>query len=319
MRSAFFETLLELAERDRRVTLVVGDLGFGFVEPFAAKCPAQFVNAGVAEQNMTGLAAGLALAGRVVFTYSIANFPTLRCLEQLRNDICYHQLAVKVVAVGAGYTYGSLGMSHHATEDVAVMRSLPGMRVITPADPVEARLATSGIAAIDGPCYLRLGRSSVPILPPDGAGFVFGKATLLREGDDVTLVATGELLGMTMAVADLLLGVGVRARVLSMHSVHPIDDLAIRRAAAETLGVVTIEEHSIVGGLGSAAAEVIAELPAPRGVLIRIGLEPRFSEQAGSQQYLRQLHGLSEHVIFGKIMEALATWKAGTLMTKAMS
>src|SRR5712691_3932084 len=155
MRNAFFRALYALAERDERIHLVVGDLGFGVVEPFAERFPERFLNVGVAEQNMTGVEAGLALCGAVVFTYSIGNFPTLRCLEQIRNDICYHEANVKVVSVGGGFSYGSLGMSHHATEDLAIMRALPGMVVVAPGDPIEAACATRAVAAYDGPCYLR--------------------------------------------------------------------------------------------------------------------------------------------------------------------
>src|ERR1700674_158007 len=159
MRAAFFRALMDVASNDQRITLIVGDLGFGVVEPFAKQFPAQFLNAGVAEQNMTGVAAGMALMGRVVFTYSIANFPTLRCLEQIRNDVCYHRANVKIVALGGGFAYGALGMTHHATEDLAILRALPEMTVIAPGDPIETVHATRAIASTPGPVYLRLGRA----------------------------------------------------------------------------------------------------------------------------------------------------------------
>src|SRR5438034_11308337 len=159
MREAFFGTLEEIAAIDRRVCLVVGDLGFGVVERFARRFPDRFVNVGVAEQNMTAIATGLALNGKVVFTYSIGNFATLRCLEQIRNDVCYHDANVKIVAVGGGFAYGALGATHHATEDLAIMRALPEMTVVAPGDPVETEAATDAIAVHAGPCYLRLGRA----------------------------------------------------------------------------------------------------------------------------------------------------------------
>ena len=168
MRAAFIRTLSELAEHDRRITPIVGELGFGVVESFAERFPKQFLNAGVAEQNMTGIAAGMALSGKVVFTYSIANFPTLRCLEQVRNDVCYHNANVKIVAVGGGFAYGSLGMTHHATEDLAIMRTLPGMVVVAPGDPVEADLATRAVVSDSRPSYLRLGRAGEPTVHPRG-------------------------------------------------------------------------------------------------------------------------------------------------------
>jgi len=159
VRTAFIDTLLDLARRDPRIVLITGDLGFGVVDRFMQELPAQFVNAGVAEQNMTGLAAGMALSGKTVFTYSIANFPVVRCLEQIRNDVCYHNASVKIVAVGGGFAYGALGYSHHAVEDIAFMRALPAMTVVAPIDPVEAELATRAVATLPGPCYLRLGRA----------------------------------------------------------------------------------------------------------------------------------------------------------------
>src|SRR6185503_15638695 len=159
VRTAFLDTLYELAKADKNVVFVTGDLGFSVVERFMAELPEQFVNAGVAEQNMTSLAAGMALMGKTVFTYSIANFPTLRCLEQVRNDVCYHEANVKVVAVGGGFTYGAMGASHHATEELGVMRMMPGMVVVAPADPVEARAATRALVAHRGPCYIRLGKA----------------------------------------------------------------------------------------------------------------------------------------------------------------
>src|SRR2546427_13117639 len=176
MRAAFFRTVLALAERDERVMLVVGDLGFGVVEPFASRFPARFLNVGVAEQNMTGIAAGLALSGKIVFTYSIANFATLRCLEQIRNDVCYHNANVKVVAVGGGLAYGALGSTHHATEDLAILRALPGLVVIAPGDPVEAELATHAVVEYQGPCYLRLGKAGEPIVHPARPKFRLGEA-----------------------------------------------------------------------------------------------------------------------------------------------
>jgi transketolase len=221
VRSAFVRSLMALAEEDKRVCLVTGDLGFGVVEPFAARFPGQFVNAGVAEQNMTGIAAGMALCGKVVFTYSIANFPTLRCLEQVRNDCCYHNADVKIVSVGGGLAYGALGASHHATEDIAVMRALPEMTVVAPGDPIEAEMATRALVARAGPAYLRLGRSGEPVVHSDDVNFQIGKAIRVTDGDDVTLIATGTMLHATTQAAAQLAREGIAARVLSMHTIKP--------------------------------------------------------------------------------------------------
>ena len=193
MRTAFIETLLELARQDPRIVLITGDLGFGVVTPFMAELPQQFVNAGVAEQNMTGLAAGMALSGKIVFAYSIANFPVIRPLEQIRNDVCYHNANVRIMAVGGGMAYGSLGLAH-ATEDIALMRALPNMMVVAPGDPVEARLAVRGLIAYQGPAYLRLGRADEPVVHQVTPQFELGKAITVRQGRDVTLIATGGML-----------------------------------------------------------------------------------------------------------------------------
>jgi len=190
MRTAFIETLCELAEQDERIWLLTGDLGYSVLEQFAERFPDRFVNVGVAEQNMTGVAAGLALCGKIVFTYSIANFPTLRCLEQIRNDVCHHNLNVKIVAVGGGLAYGAQGYTHHAIEDLAVMLALPNMTVIAPGDSVEVRLATRAIVDWPGPCYLRLGRAGERIVHQTEPEFQIGKAIVLQQGSDVTLIST---------------------------------------------------------------------------------------------------------------------------------
>ena len=305
MRTAFIRTLIELAEKDERINLVVGDLGFGVVEAFADRFPTRFVNAGVAEQDMTGVAAGMALCGKVVFTYSIANFPTLRCFEQIRNDVCYHNANVKVVSVGGGLAYGALGVTHHATEDIAVMRSLPGMTVVAPGDPVEAALATRALVAQPGPAYLRLGRSGEPQVHWNGADFQLGKSIQLTDGGDITLIATGTMLHTAVQVAERLSQDGIHARVLSMHTVKPLDVKAVLAAACETSAIVTIEEHSILGGLGSAVAEVLAEYPGFRVPFKRLGLPMTFTSLVGNQDYLKEAYSLSVDRILNSVTEIL--------------
>jgi transketolase len=276
-----------LASRDDRVWLLTGDLGFSVLEPFAKAFPDRFVNVGVAEQNMTGVAAGIASLGNVVFTYSIANFPTLRCLEQIRNDVCYHEANVKIVAVGGGYVYGSHGYSHHGVEDLAVLRALPGMTVVAPGDPVEARLATSAVTAADGPCYLRLGKAREPVVHEAEPCFRLGRAIPVRGGRDATLITTGGMLKPAMDCARRLSERGIDLAVLSMPTVKPLDADAVIRAAMATGAVLTCEEHSIVGGLGSAVAEVLAE----SGVAVpfrRYGGPDRIYHDIGSQEYLRR-------------------------------
>src|SRR6185369_5893411 len=266
MRSAFIEELARLARLDRNIVLVVGDLGFGVVGKFAEELPAQFVNAGVAEQNMTGLAAGMALSGHTVLTYSIANFPVIRCLEQIRNDVCYHDANVKIVAVGGGMAFGSLGMTHHATEDLAIMRAMPNMVVLAPNDPVEAKLATRAAIEHRGPVYLRLGKQGEKRVHATDPDFRIGKSIRMREGGDATLLVTGGLLQNAMEAAELLATRGINSAVVSVPCVKPFDADALQGNA-----IFTIEEHSIVGGLGGVVAETIAEA-GRRTLFKRIGL-----------------------------------------------
>ena len=306
MRTAFIQALNELADQDDRVCLIVGDLGFSVIEDFAGKHPKQFVNAGVSEQNMIGLAAGMALTGKIVFTYSIGNFGTLRCLEQIRNDVCYHRANVKVVAVGGGLAYGNLGVTHHASEDVAIMRALPNMTVVAPGDPVEARLATRAVVAHDGPCYLRLGKAGEPVVHEKEPDFALGRAITLREGDDVTLIASGGMLATADKVTRKLAGQGLGVRLVSMHTVKPIDTDAIERAASETRYVFTLEEHSVEGGLGGAVAEVMSELDPGHAPLKRIGLRPEFNKTVGDQNYLKAMHGLDEESVLKTIQQIIA-------------
>ena len=306
MRSAFMDELTRLARLDDRITLVTGDLGFGVVVKFSEELPKQFVNAGVAEQHMTGLAAGLALSGKIALTYSIANFPVVRCLEQIRNDVCYHDANVKIVAVGGGMAYGSLGMTHHATEDLAIMRAMPNLVVVAPNDPVEAALATRAVIEHDGPCYLRLGRQGeqrVYDTPPD---FVLGKAIRVREGKNLTIVVTGGLLQNALAAATRLASDGLEARVLSMHTLKPFDADAVIDAARDTGAVFTLEEHSIVGGLGGAVAETLLESNVRPRIFKRLGLPgEKFSSKVGDQDYLRREFGLDADSIAATITAAL--------------
>ncbi|MBI4282093.1 MAG: transketolase [Chloroflexi bacterium] len=306
MRTAFIRALEEMAEKDDRVTLIVGDLGFGVIETFARRFPQRYLNAGVAEQNMTGIAAGMALMGKVVFTYSIGNFPTLRCLEQVRNDVCYHNANVKIVVVGGGLAYGSLGMTHHATEDIAIMRALPNMVVISPCDPVEAAAATRAVVQWPGPCYLRLGRAGEPTVHQTPINFQIGRAIQVTDGDDLTLIATGGIITTAIAAANRLLEQGISTRVLSMHTIKPLDADAVLAAARETSAVATIEEHSIIGGLGSAVAQVLAEADGPKVPFTTMGLQSAFAKVAGDQTYLRESSGLSIEAVTNRLLKLVA-------------
>ena len=255
MRDAFVKELIKIAEADKRVWLLTGDLGFKVLEEFAESYSDRFVNVGVAEQNMIGVAAGIAMAGNIPYVYSLGNFPVMRCLEQIRNDVCYHNLPVRIVALGGGLTYGSLGYTHHSVEDLAVMTSMPGLKVIAPGDPFEASAATRALAAMPGPAYLRLGRAGetyVHSAPPD---FSVGQAITVRDGTDCSIIATGAVLAVAAAAADLIAKKGISVRLISMHTLSPLDQGAIRYAAT-TKTVITLEEHG-PGGLASLVAEVL--------------------------------------------------------------
>jgi transketolase len=305
MRDTFIRCLTRIVAERSDVMLVTGDLGFKVLDDFATRFPRNYLNVGVAEQNLTGVATGLALCGRIVFTYSIANFPTLRCLEQLRNDVCYHQANVKVVVIGAGFSYGALGFSHHATEDVSVLRALPGLTLVTPADHWEVAEATAALVARPGPACLRLDKSSAPDTPAE-AMFEIGRARRLREGADVTFVTAGGILGEVLRASEILArDAGIEARVCSMHTIKPLDDAAVVAAARETGGLVTVEEHVLAGGLGAAVAEVLADQHVSPHHFLRIGLPDCFPSVVGSQAYLRRHFGLDADGISRAVVRLL--------------
>lgn len=304
MRDTFVRTLLELAKEDRNIELVTGDLGFGVLKPFWEALPDQFINAGIAEQNMTTVAAGMALEGKNVFTYSIGNFPTLRCLEQIRNDCAYHNANVKIVCVGGGFVYGSLGMSHHATEDIAVMRALPDVVVMCPGDLVEAEAATKAIAKHHGTCYLRLGRGGEKRIHKELKNFEIGKAIPVRFGERIAVFSTGAIFEEVEEACNLLAAEGIYPTVYTFPTVKPIDAEVIREIAAAHEMIVTCEEHNLSGGFGSAVAEVLAEMPS-HARLMRIGMHDQYSALVGNQKYLRDQFGMSGKKIASKILEQL--------------
>ena len=305
MRDTFVRTLLTLAKEDPNIELITGDLGFGVLKPFWEQLPDQFVNAGIAEQNMTAAAAGMALAGKTVFTYSIGNFPTLRCLEQIRNDCAYHNANVKIVCIGGGFVYGALGMSHQATEDIAVMRALPGVAVLCPGDPVEAEAATKAIAAWPGTCYLRLGRGGEKRIHDRIENFQIGKAIQIRRGQRVALFSTGAIIDEVAGAEKILGQHGIFPEVWTFPTVKPIDRETIEKCAREFELIVTVEEHNLSGGFGSAVAEVMAELPT-HGRLLRVGIHDTYCALVGDQKYLRSRFGLDAAGIAAQILEVLA-------------
>ena len=274
MRTAFIDALVEAAETDPDVWLINADLGFGVLERFADRFPDRYLNVGVAEQNMIGVAAGLALSGHKVFVYSIANFPTQRCLEQIRLDLCYHQAHVIVAAVGGGFSYGSHGYTHHAIEDLAVMRALPGLRVAAPADPHETDAFVRDFVRTPGPGYLRLGRGGEAALHPRRLDEAPIGPVVLRTGSDVAILGTGAVLSEILPAAERLAAAGVSARVLSLPRLKPLAEEALLEQIADVPLVVTVEEHSLTGGLRDAVAPFLAartRVPRLLGLGVRDG------------------------------------------------
>lgn len=302
MRQAFVKTILEEAKKNKRIVLLTGDLGFSVLEEFQKKFPKRFFNVGVAEQNMIGVAAGLALSGKIVLVYSIIPFITLRCLEQVRNDICYQNLNVKLVGVGEGLSYGTLGMTHFSLEDIGVMRGLINMRVLCPGDPAETEMAVKNLVKFSGPIYLRLGKSGEPLAHEKPPCFEIGKGITLKEGKDITIITTGNMLYNGKQATEKLEEKGINARLISMHTVKPIDKELIIKAAEETKAIFTIEEHSAIGGLGSAVAEILAE--SNNKIFFRkIAAPDRLIKDIGSQKYLREKIGLSPEAITANILK----------------
>ena len=304
MRDAFIATLTELALKDPRIVLITGDLGFGVLTSFAANHASQFINAGVAEQNMTALAAGMALEGARAYTYSIANFTTLRCLEQIRNDVCYHDADVTIVSVGGGFSYGQLGMSHFATEDLAILRALPNMTVVAPSDPWQAQELARQLHHRGGPAYLRLDKDKAG-LPPAPQDVVLGKIREVRRGNDLAILATGAILGEALAAAEILFGEGLEACVIDVHTLKPLDEQGILEAVNACGVVVTVEEHNILGGLGGAVAETCMEHGARVKAFRRVGLDDCYPSIVGDQKYLRRAYGMDAGAIAEKCREAV--------------
>ena len=301
MRSAFASGLLELAAVDERVMLLTGDLGFAVLEPFAERFPDRFVNMGVAEQNMVGVATGLAEAGYTPYVYSIATFASMRGYEFIRNGPILHGLPVRVVGVGGGMDYGHNGMTHYALEDAGIMRVQPGIAVVAPADPQQTRVALPAVQALPGPAYLRLGKESAPVAGLDGR-FALGRAERIGEGRDVAIVALGGIAAQAVAAAELLAADGIETSVVVVSSLSPapVDDLA--ELLAEVPLVLSAEAHYVNGAVGSLVAEVIAEQRLDCR-LVRAGLRATPAGVTGSRPYLDERHGLSP----GRLAAAVAT------------
>jgi transketolase len=305
MRNAFINTVMRLAEKDERIYLLTGDAGFTILERFIGKFPGRYLNVGIAEANLIGVGAGLALSGKTVFCYSIIPFVTMRCFEQVRIDLCYQNLPVKLVGVGEGMTYGTAGATHHAIEDIAIMRALPNMTVICPGDPFEMENAVEASLSLKGPCYIRLGKSGEPrIHSSREIGFALGRGIKIREGEGVVLVSTGNMLPSAVEVCRVLAEQGLKPGLVSMHTVKPLDRDLVQALPARYRLVATLEEHNVIGGLGSAVGDVILEENLPLR-LVKFAIPDRYASEAGSQDYLRKRFGLSVDDILSRLEQEI--------------
>ena len=305
MRTVFNKALIEIAEKDPRIHMVLADIGYGEIEDFARKFPDRYYNCGVMEQQMTGAACGIAMEGGIAVTYSIANFPTLRCLEQIRNDVCYHNANVKIVNIGGGVSYGALGISHHSTEDIAIMRALPNMVVVVPCDNLEAEAATHAIFEYEGPVFYRCGYKNEKDIHHgdiDSLNFKLGKAITIEEGTDCTVFFCGPIGYEAQKAVEAARAKGINCRLVSMHTIKPIDKEAIVKAAKETGRIITVEEHNMSGGLGSAVAEVLIDEGCTNVKMKRIALPDVYVHEVGSQQWLRELYHLTAPYIEEEII-----------------
>ena len=301
MRETFIDTLMSLSEKDERIFLLTADLGFSVLERFAKKFPRRFINMGVAEQNTIGVAAGLALSGKIVFAYSIIPFITMRCFEQIRNNLCFQKLNVRLVGIGAGFAYGPAGATHHALEDISIMRSLTNMTVLTPGDPKETQACIQAAAYHHGPVYIRLGKGNSRIIHAN-LDFKIGKGIVLWSGDDLTIIASGSMLYTATKVREKLKQKGLSVGLISMPCIKPLDKKLILDVSKKTAALFTIEEHNEIGGLGSAASEVLAESRS-KVPFKKFAVADSYDGACGNQDYLLDKNGLSVEKLVKKMLQ----------------
>lgn len=295
-REAYGKTLARLGLENKNIVVLDADLSKSTkTAEFKKVCPDRFINVGIAEQNLAGISAGLATTGKIPFMSTFAMFAAGRAFEIIRNAVCYPKLNVKVCATHAGLTVGADGASHQAIEDLALMRSIPNMVVLNPADAVSTDKILEAIVAYDGPVYVRLGRAAVPVVYNESSKIEIGKANMIQDGSDVTIIATGIMLAEAMTAAETLKEEGIGVRILDMHTIKPLDNEAVIKAAKETKGIVTAEEHTIFGGLGSAVAEVLVENhPAP---MRRIGVKDTFGESGNPAELMVKYHLTADDIV----------------------
>lgn len=300
MRTAFLQKLIALMHEHEDVMILTADMGYSVFEDVQKQFPKRFINTGVTEQSSISIAAGLALSGYKVFFYAQAPFATMRCFEQIRLDVAYQHLNVKIIGAAAGFSSNQLGVSHFALEDVALMRLLPNMTIFTPGDPKEAAWATKSAYEINGPVYMRITKSGSPIVHKKFKGLRVGKGIKMNDGKDFSLFISGSLLPLGMEIIEYFEKTGKKGSLISMVTVKPIDKDLILKEAKRTKKIFTLEEHSIIGGLGSAVAEILSESNI-NVQFLRLGTPDKFTGVTGSQTYLLQYNGLSKEEIIKTI------------------
>jgi len=293
MRNAFADEITKLGKADPRVVLLSGDIGNKLFDQFKTQAPGRFFNCGVAEANMMGVAAGMALCGMRPVVYTITPFTTTRCFEQIRVDVCYHNAPVIIVGTGSGMSYADLGPTHHSCEDMAILRTLPGMTVIAPADSTELRMALREALSLDGPVYMRIGKKGEPVIHQSVPQFRIGHAITIRDGTDACLISTGVIAPVVMAAANILDGRGISARVESFHTVKPLDEATLAEVFSVFPVVAVVEEHGRIGGLAGAVSEWLATRGPAGGRLLSFGTDDTFMHEVGSQDYARRKFGLT--------------------------
>ena len=302
MRNAYIQTLFDLTKEQRNIYCFVSDNGAIVFDKYREAFPENFVNFGIAESTMVSVAAGMASCGNMPFIYTIIPFLIMRAYEQIRNDLCMQRMNVKIVGIGAGIRYSSLGPTHHALEDLALMRVLPHMTVLSPADPLETSKAIKAAAKIDGPVYIRIGTSKEPSIYKEDYAFEVGKGVVLKEGTDVAIIATGNPVHDSWLASEALEKKGLSVRLINIHTVKPIDKDLILKAAEETKAIVTVEQHNIIGGLGSAVAEVLAEKCSGQVVFERIGFNDQFCLDYGGYDELKDSCGIGPEGIVNRVL-----------------
>lgn len=298
MRNAYLTALYDLAKENKDIVALISDNGAIVYDEFREAFPDQYLNMGISEANMIGVSAGMASCGKIPFAYTIANFLVYRAFEQIRNDCCLQRQNVKLVGIGVGFIYSVLGPTHHTTEDIALMRSLPNMTVFSPCDPLESKKVTYAAAQINGPVYIRLATGGTPSIYEEDYDFQVGKGVVLREGDEVTMISTGSIVYECLKAVDELREQGISARLINMHTLKPLDKDIVLKAAEETKAIITVEEQNIAGGLGGAVAEIIAEDVTFPVKFKRMGLRDVFPKGYGTYHDLLDINRLSKrHIV----------------------